>query len=78
METIFAAPTFTIATYQRSLIHLDEQKLTDGLQYKVFVKLLGLQYKLVYKKGMENKAAEALSMRKFMLCQLVDQDGCKS
>jgi hypothetical protein len=31
------------------------------MQQKAFLKLLGLQYKLVYKKGQENKAADALS-----------------
>lgn len=54
---------FTIATDQRSLVHLGEQKLIDGLQHKAFVKLLGLQYTLVYKKGLENGAADALSRK---------------
>lgn len=54
---------FSIATDQKSLIHLGEQKLTDGVQHKAFVKLLGLQYKLQYKKGLENKAADALSRK---------------
>ena len=31
------------------------------MQQKTFIKLLGLQYKLVYKKGPDNKAADALS-----------------
>jgi len=31
------------------------------MQQKAFIKLLGLQYKIVYKKGLENKAADALS-----------------
>jgi hypothetical protein len=33
----------------------------EGIQHKTFVKLLGLQYKLVYKKGKENDVANALS-----------------
>lgn len=52
---------FTILTDQKSLIHLREQKIHQGMQQKAFIKLLGLQYKLVYKKGLENKAADALS-----------------
>ena len=52
---------FTIATDHKSLIHLGEQKLQEGMQHKAFLKLLGLQYKIVYKKGLENKAADALS-----------------
>jgi hypothetical protein len=32
-------------------------------QHKVFTKLLGLQYKVVYKKGTKNRVADALSRR---------------
>jgi len=52
---------FIISTDHKSLIHLGEQKLHEGLQQKAFIKLLGLQYKISYKKGNENKAADALS-----------------
>jgi hypothetical protein len=52
---------FTILIYHKSLVHLGEQKLQEGPQQKAFLKLLGLQYKIVYKKGLENKAADALS-----------------
>ena len=52
---------FTIITDQRNLIHLGEQKIHQSMQQKAFIKLLGLQYKLVYKKGLDNKAADALS-----------------
>jgi hypothetical protein len=54
---------FTIATDQRSLVHLGEQKLSDGVQHKAFVKLTGLQYKVIYKKGLDNKVADALSRK---------------
>jgi hypothetical protein len=54
---------FTIATDQKSLIHLNEQKLTDGVQHKAFVKLMGLQYKILYKKGQDNKVTDALSRK---------------
>jgi hypothetical protein len=52
---------FTILTDHKSLIHLNEQKLHQGMQQKAFLKLLGLQYKVIYKKGILNKAADALS-----------------
>jgi len=52
---------FAILTDQRSLIHLTDQKLHEGLQQKAFIKLLGMQYKIIYKKGPENKAVDALS-----------------
>jgi hypothetical protein len=42
-------------------VHLGQQKLQQGLQQKAFIKLMGLQYRIVYKKGKENKAADALS-----------------
>ena len=40
---------FLIFTDQRSLIHLNEQRLHTPWQQKVFTKLLGLQYKIIYK-----------------------------
>lgn len=52
---------FTILTDHRSLVHLGDQKLLEGMQQKAFIKLLGLQYKITYKKGLDNKAADALS-----------------
>jgi len=45
------------------LIHLNEQRLHTPWQQKVFTKLLGLQYKIVYKQGSANCAADALSRR---------------
>ncbi|WVZ69878.1 LOW QUALITY PROTEIN: hypothetical protein U9M48_018599 [Paspalum notatum var. saurae] len=46
-----------------SLAHLSEQRLHTIWQQKVFTKLLGLQYRIVYKKGIENGVADALSRR---------------
>jgi hypothetical protein len=54
---------FYIHTDQRSLIHLNEQRLHTPWQQKVFTKLLGLDYAIVYKKGCENRVADALSRR---------------
>jgi hypothetical protein len=52
---------FIIRTDQKSLVHLEDQRLTTHWQHKAFTKLLGLQYKLCYRKGEENRAADALS-----------------
>ena len=52
---------FIIRTDQRSLIHLDDQRLVTPWQQRALTKLLGVQYKLMYKKGLENKATDALS-----------------
>lgn len=52
---------FIIKTDQKSLTHLDDQRLTTPWQQKALTKLMGLQYKICYKKGVENQAADALS-----------------
>jgi hypothetical protein len=52
---------FIVATDYQSLSHLNEQRLHTHWQQKVFSKLLGLNYRIVYKKGVENKVADALS-----------------
>jgi hypothetical protein len=45
------------------LTHLNEQRLHTAWQQKVFARLMGLQYKILYKKGVDNGAANALSRR---------------
>jgi hypothetical protein len=52
---------FHIYTDHKSLSQLNEQRLHTVWQHKVFTKLLGLQYRVVYKKGAENRVADALS-----------------
>nr|XP_051210878.1 uncharacterized protein LOC127328311 [Lolium perenne] len=52
---------FVIRTYQKSLLYLTEQRLGTGMQHKAFVKLMGLQYTIQYKKGITNAAADVLS-----------------
>jgi len=52
---------FTILTDHHSLGHLGDQKLMEGMQQKAFIKLLGMQYKIIHKKGLDNKAVDALS-----------------
>ena len=48
-------------TDQKCLSQLTEQRLHTPWQQKVFSKLLGLSYKIVYRRGAENRAADALS-----------------
>jgi hypothetical protein len=57
----FAGSSLIIRTEQQSLRYIQEQKLTEGIQHKLLVKLLGYDYKIEYKRGRENKAADALS-----------------
>jgi len=52
---------FTIFTDQRSLMHITEQRLQTPWQMKLYTKLVGLQFKVVYKPGTSNLAADALS-----------------
>jgi len=52
---------FVIQTDQRSLVHLDDQRLNSYWQQKALTKLMGLQYTICYKKGSINNAADALS-----------------
>lgn len=49
---------FAIKTDQKSLIHLDDQRLNSYWQHKALTKLLGLQYKICYKKESTNGAAD--------------------
>lgn len=52
---------FLIRTDQRSLVHLDDQRLSTPWQQKAFTKLLGLWYKIIYRQGSSNNVADALS-----------------
>jgi hypothetical protein len=55
--------SFVIHTDQKSLIHLNDQRLHTVWQQKVFTKLLDLQYSVSYKKGSDNRVADALSRK---------------
>ncbi|KAM3402096.1 hypothetical protein ACQJBY_006196 [Aegilops geniculata] len=54
---------FLIRTNQRSLVHLDDQRLSTVWQQKAFTKLLGLRYKICYRPGTTNSVVDALSRR---------------
>jgi len=52
---------FIIVTDHKSLAYLNEQNLHSEMQSKAMTRLMGLHFKIVYRKGKENVAADALS-----------------
>ena len=52
---------FVIRTDHKSLSYLTAQNLHSNVQRKAMTRLMGLQFKVVYKKGKDNVAADALS-----------------
>ena len=52
---------FIIRTDHKSLTYLNEQNLHSDMQRKAMNRLMGLQFKVLYRKGKENAAADALS-----------------
>ncbi|WVZ48794.1 LOW QUALITY PROTEIN: hypothetical protein U9M48_000203 [Paspalum notatum var. saurae] len=62
-RTYLTYQEFLIYTDQRSLTHLSDQRLNTPWQQRVFTKLLGLQYRVIYKPGNDNRVADALSRR---------------
>ena len=52
---------FVIRIDHRALSFLEDQLLHSDLQKKAMAKLMGLQFRIVYRKGKENLAADALS-----------------
>jgi hypothetical protein len=52
---------FMIKTDHKSLSYLNDQNLQSKLQRKAMAKLMGLQFKIVYGKGVGNVAIDALS-----------------
>ena len=43
------------------LKYIQDQKLTEGIQHKLLIKLLGYNFTIEYKQGKKNKVADALS-----------------
>lgn len=56
----FASTSVVIKTDPQSLKFIQDQRLAEGIQHKLLIKLLGYNYKVEYTKGKENKAADAL------------------
>jgi hypothetical protein len=52
-----------IRTDQQSLKFLTSQRLLEGVQHKLMLKLLEFDYLIEYKKGSENSVADALSRK---------------
>lgn len=52
---------FILKTDHRSLLFLTEQRATTKLQQKAMLKLMDLNFKIQFKQGHTNKAADALS-----------------
>jgi hypothetical protein len=59
----FLGTKLLIKTDQKSLKFITEQKVAGGIQHKLLLKLLEFDYAIDYKKGKENRAADALRRR---------------
>jgi hypothetical protein len=62
---------FVIKIDHKSLVHLTDQRLHTDWQQKALTKMVGLQYKVVYKKGTLNGAADALSRKPVTASELM-------
>ncbi|KAL3519937.1 hypothetical protein ACH5RR_018086 [Cinchona calisaya] len=56
---------FVIKTDHQSLKYLLEQKISTPMQQKWLAKLMGYDYEIQYKKGVENAVADALSRQTY-------------
>nr|ADB85398.1 putative retrotransposon protein [Phyllostachys edulis] len=59
----FLGTQLIIRTDQQSLKFMTDQKVAEGIQHKLMLRLLEFDYTIEYKKGKENKVADALSRR---------------
>lgn len=60
-KTYLQGHKFIIKTDQQALRHLLDQRVMNPTQQRWLTKLLGLNYEIQYRKGAENRAADALS-----------------
>jgi hypothetical protein len=51
----FSTSSLIIKTDHQNLKYIQDQKLTEGIQHKLLVKLLGYNYSVEYKKGRKTK-----------------------
>lgn len=58
---------FIIKTDHKSLYYMNEQNLHSDMQRKAMTRLMGLQFRVVYRQGKENLAVDALSRVGHML-----------
>jgi hypothetical protein len=56
-----------IRTDQQSLKYMMQQRLTEGIQHKLLMKLLEFNYTIEYKKGAQNAVADALPCKEHKL-----------
>jgi len=52
---------FIIRTDHKSLLHLTKQRVHTKIQHKALLKLMDLYYRIMYKQGSHNMAADSLS-----------------
>jgi hypothetical protein len=66
-RTYLQQQEFEILTDHKSLSYLNEQNLHSDMQRKAMTRLMGLQFKIIYRQGKENIAADALSRMPHMM-----------
>jgi RNase H-like domain found in reverse transcriptase len=66
---------FVIKTDQINLKNLLEQRINTAMQHRGLSKLLGLDYTIVYKKGIDNKVVDALYRIEGQSCPLPFSNG---
>ena len=59
----FLGAKLIIKTDQQSLKFITDQRLTEGIQHKLMMKLLEFDFSIQYKKGIYNRVADALSRK---------------
>jgi hypothetical protein len=66
----FLGSNLVIKTDQQSLKFITDQRIAEGVQHKLMLKLLEFNFTVDYKKGKDNTAADALSCKFSQLCAI--------